>query len=230
MSSTLDELDEQQAGKPARRLRGRLLEREVIGPPRCPIMHRWTVVAIGRRAHRPEGEPPWSAWELTILGRRLIKLAVRDDDVDRSRKLLVHRFLPNADDRSEHDHPAGFLTIVLAGGYDDRVPYPRCDGLMHIAGAPGRRKSRPWGATGPCPTCNNAGDVIGDRMRAGMVRYRPATYRHRTRVLPAGAWTLVLMRRKSRPWGFWNAGRWWPWREHEQAFGFGMRCPDEDRP
>lgn len=167
------------AGKPARRVGP--LGAEVIGPPACPIMHRWT----------------------------LLKLC--------GRKLLLHHFLPNADDRAEHDHPAPFWTFVLWGGYDDRVPCSMCNGL--------RSADSEWSAPS-CGRCGGQGDVPGDRMRAGMLRRRVATYRHRTRVLPSGAWTIVWMGRKERLWGFWKDGRWWPWRDHEKAFGFGMRCPD----
>ena len=179
----LTELEAQQAGEPARRLRRGPLAPEVIGPPACPIMHRWTLLKV------------------------------------RGRKLLLHHFLPNADDRAEHDHPAPFWTFVLRGGYDDQVPCPTCDGTGDDwLGRP---------RLGGCGTCQGYRDVAGDRMRAGMLRRRAATYRHRTRVLPSGAWTLVWMGRKERPWGFWKDGRWWPWREHEKAFGFGMRCPTD---
>lgn len=177
----VDQLEIQQAGQPARRLRRGPLAPEVIAPPRCPILHRWTLAkGVGR-------------------------------------KLMLHHFLPNADDRAEHDHPASFWTLVLCGGYDDRIPCPMCDGKSYNL-AP---------ELDTCAWCAGTGDVPGDRMRAGMLRRRAATYRHRTRVLPSGCWTLVFMGRKERPWGFWKAGRWWPWREHEQVFGFGMRCPDE---
>jgi hypothetical protein len=108
-------------------------------------------------------------------------------------KLLLHHFLPNADDRAEHDHPSSFFTLVLAGGYSDLSP----EGV--------------------------------DRMRPGSLRFRPAEHRHKTKVGPKGCWTLVLMGPKRRAWGFWKEGRWWPWREHERRFGFGMRCPEDRR-
>lgn len=112
----------------------------------------------------------------------------------RGRKLMVHHFQPNADDRAEHDHPASFVTVVLRGYYDDESP----------AGV--------------------------ERMRAGVVRFRAAEHRHRTRVSPRGCWTVVFMGPKRRLWGFWKDGRWYFWRDHERLFGFGMRCPEsEDR-
>jgi hypothetical protein len=207
----LADLDRQQAGEPARRLRRGPVAPEVIGPPACPIMHRWTLLNV------------------------------------RGGKLMLHHFLPNADDRAEHDHPAPFWTFVLWGGYDDRVPCPACGGCQRVDDPQlvARWAAQPpydedddnrlmrWQCWMPCPTCHTpdrgpTGEVPGDRMRAGMLRRRAAAYRHRTRVLPSGAWTLVYMGRKERPWGFWKDGRWWPWREHEKAFGFGMRCPTDD--
>lgn len=130
-------------------------------------------------------------------------------------KLMLHHFLPNADDRATHDHPSPFVTLVLRGGYDDLVPCEPCDGDGWLF------------PDDPCMDCMARGEVVGDRMRPGMVRYRRAEYAHRTRVLPSGAWTIVLMGPKQREWGFFKEGRWWPWREHERRFGYGMRCPED---
>lgn len=175
----MNELDEKQAGEKPRRVG--ILGKEIIGPPACPILYRWTLIR-------------------SPLGR-----------------LMLHRFLPNADDRADHDHPAAFWTLVLRGGYDDRVPCPWCNGInLSLDDEHGIH----------CHLCANSGEVWGDRMRPGMLRKREATYRHRTRVLPTGCWTIVWMGRKVREWGFWRDGRWWPWREHERRFGFGMRCPE----
>jgi hypothetical protein len=138
----------------------------------------------------------------------------------RGRKLMVHHFLPGSEDMSVHDHPSPFWTLVLRGGYDDIALCPLCHG-----------RGRPYAALDhepDCRRCDGAGEVLGDRMRAGMLRHRAALHSHRTRTLRAGAWTLVLMGRKERPWGFWNVGRWWPWADHERAFGMAMRCPMDD--
>jgi hypothetical protein len=136
-------------------------------------------------------------------------------------KLMLHRFQPNADDRAVHDHPASFVTIVLQGGYEDLVPCGDCDGH-------GTQISHENVAIWDCGTCRGGGLVLGDRMRPCMVRFRPATYRHVTKVGPRGCTTLVLMGPKRRPWGFWLDGEWWPWRMFEFAFGLGMRCGDDD--
>lgn len=135
-------------------------------------------------------------------------------------KVLLHHFMPNADDRDTHDHPRPFWTLVLRGGYDDMVLCNHCRG--------GRTGSMDGSYDFECPFCVD-GLIAGDRMRAGMLRFRPATYAHRSRVLPSGCWTIVLMGPFRRPWGFWREGKWWSFRDYQRTFGFGMRCGDEDR-
>lgn len=80
---------------------GRLLRRdpgaltpEVIGPPECPIMHRWTL--LGGDRQRADG----TTWQRPV-------------------KLLLHHFLPGSGDRDQHNHPRPFWTIVLRGEYLD---------------------------------------------------------------------------------------------------------------
>jgi len=189
------------SGVPARPRAHLPFRPEVIGDPECPILHRWT-----------------------FLGDRLARrLPV---------KLLLHHFLPNADDRDTHDHPRPFWTFVLWGGYDDFVPCEQCNGVGALSYWP----SGPDGPerTGDCPWCGidhgtPRGLVRGDRMRVGMLRFRHETYAHRTRVLPSGCWTLVVMGPYRRRWGFWREGKWWSFRDYADTFGFGMRCGDEDR-
>lgn len=122
-------------------------------------------------------------------------------------KLMLHHFLPESRDRDPHDHPADFLTLVLAGRYDDiSYPYdPRMEaGIDRM-------------------------ETEVERMRPGMIRRRLGTHRHVTIAGPRGCWTLVLMLRKRRPWGFWREGRWWAWRAYEERFGHGFRCDSEYR-
>lgn len=189
------------------RVRRWLPSRELIGPPECPILNRWTLFPWGSHGHS-----------------------------DRNLKLMLHHFLPSRDDRDVHDHPRSFLTIVLRGGYDDLIPCPTCSGSLRTddsellrSGAFARAEA--WM---PCPICWDGkregpqGFVVGDRMRPGMVRYRPAEHRHRTRVGPKGCWTLVVMGPLARAWGFWREGQFWKWAEYERRFGFGMRCEDVD--
>jgi len=170
-----------------------MIAREVIGPPECPILHRWTL--IGEQRHGDETARPARV------------------------KVMLHHFLPNADDRACHDHPRPFVTIVLRGDYDDMKPCPSCDG----------RGTRPehgaWGGrTRACGRCGAAGVVLRERMRAGVIRYRPARHVHRTKVGPRGCWTIVIMGPLQQDWGFFRDGVKWPWREFERRFGHGMRC------
>lgn len=175
-----------------RRLLRWLRNPEVVGPPDCPILHRWTI--IGGHSGRDRGPLDF--------------------------KLMVHRFLPNADDRDPHDHPRGFLTFVLRGGYLDRVPCRRCRGRG------GRWDDSHLGPNGwiDCRACDGEGLEDGDRMKAGTIRYRAPEYAHRTKVGPKGAWTIVVMGPLRRDWGFWRQGRWWQVDDYEGEFGFGMRC------
>ncbi len=51
--------------------------------------------------------------------------------------------------------------------------------------------------------------------RAPWVRSFPGAHTHRlTLGRHRDCWTLVLVLRASRPWGFVNSGRWIPWREY----------------
>lgn len=151
-------------------------------------MHRWTLLWFGER------------W-----GRRLPKL-------------LLHHFLPDREDMDLHDHPRGFVTVCLRGGYLDLVLCPTCDGDRHSW----------WETPAPCGRCKGLGYVIGDSLRRGSIRRRRADYAHMTSTMGSGAWTLCLMFPVRRRWGFWREGRWWPFREYEKRFGMGMRCGDED--
>lgn len=53
------------------------------------------------------------------------------------------------------------------------------------------------------------------RYYAPWLRTFPAEHIHRIR-LPEGAtcWTLVIVLKATRPWGFWSGGKWIPWRQY----------------
>lgn len=165
---------------------------EVVGAPDCPLFHRWTLRPWADRK-RPGKSARW--------------------------KLMIHHFLPDADDRDVHDHPRGFVSLVLWGRYDDWVPCEDCDGE-------GFRLPDDF----PCRRCNHTGLRLGDRMRPGMIRHRRASHAHRTRVGPKGCWTVVIMGPSLREWGFWRGGRWWSHDDYEAEFGLAMRCDSDDLP
>lgn len=136
-------------------------------------------------------------------------------------KLLLHHFLPWASDPDCHDHPRPFVTVVLRGRYEDIVPCPEC------SRDPGWSQRGSYRALRPCERCSGHGKVVGETMTAGKIRRRRARHAHLTRTDGRGAWTLVLMGPKRRPWGFLRKGRWWQFRDYESEFGFHMRCESE---
>jgi len=45
-----------------------------------------------------------------------------------------------------------------------------------------------------------------EKMKPGMIRYRPALHRHTVRVNSGGCWTLLITGPQIRKWGFWVRG------------------------
>ncbi|MGH2939477.1 MAG: hypothetical protein ACRDPE_15320 [Solirubrobacterales bacterium] len=177
-----------------------LREPEVIGPPGCPLMRRWTLFC-------PQ---PGTREEAVLL-----RVPDRFDY-----KLLVHHFLPNTEDVDPHDHPRPLWTLILKGGYLDLIPCRLCGGTGKHRGSDGFDH---------CSNCLGRGLLVGDEMTRGVFRYRPAEHRHVTKVSSAGAWTLCLMGPKKREWGFWRDGKLWNWMRYEQKFGLGFRCEGGNR-
>lgn len=67
------------------------------------------------------------------------------------------------------------------------------------------------------------------RWRAPWVRSFPAEHTHRLRLIGRDCWTLVIVLRAVRPWGFWHSGEWVPWRQYvdSDAMAGAMKsCPD----
>ena len=56
----------------------------------------------------------------------------------------------------------------------------------------------------------------GERIwRAPWIRSFPATHRHRLRLIDRHpCWTLVIVLKNQRAWGFWHNGEWIPWRSY----------------
>lgn len=169
---------------------------------------------------RGQKPPQWGPFRREVIGPEDCPIMTRWTLLSgRLGKLLVHHFFPNADDRAIHDHPAPFLTFVLRGGYDDMVPCGYCGGeLWRRPGAPVTPEN--------CSRCDG-GLLLGDAMRPGSIRYRSSKHQHRTKVLPTGCWTVVVMGPKRQPWGFFLGGRKWGWAEFEERFGDGMRCAEQ---
>jgi hypothetical protein len=171
----------------------------IVGPNDCPIMHRWAIFGGASPSSKPLLFPGFKRFTLK-----------------------VHHFLPNRDDRDVHDHPWPFVTIVLAGGYDDLVPCRACGGSgwasPPIVNSPSPEPGE------PCDECDG-GLVLGDRMHFGSVKFRGPDHAHRTRSGSKGAWTIVVTgNRLSRPWGFFVDGVKWPWDKYIETFGEATQC------
>lgn len=68
----------------------------------------------------------------------------------------------------------------------------------------------------------------GDRLyMAPWIRTFPANHIHRIRVDGGHCWTLVVVFKAVREWGFWNAGRWIHWRRYvnSEAAEKAKNCP-----
>jgi hypothetical protein len=167
-------------------------------------MFRWTILDSEHPTTSTEGEQA-----LTLI--KLPRWLTRD------RKLMVHHFLPNVEERDFHDHPRSFWTFVLRGRYFDLVPCRRC------------AADRVGYAHPHCPRCFGRGVELGETMTAGIFRFRAATHRHITQAGREGAWTLVWMLPLERKWGFWHNGEFLPWRAYKKRFGFGMQCPTDEQ-
>lgn len=66
------------------------------------------------------------------------------------------------------------------------------------------------------------GETRGEWRKPGCVLVRPAEWRHRV-VLISPAWTLVIVGRRCRKWGFFLPGGWCWWRKFDPARGI---CED----
>ena len=132
--------------------------------------------------------------------------------------LLLHRFYPNADDRNVHDHPWWFMTLVLRGGYDDMKQCRQCEGSGRFYDEVDFYA---------CPRCKGEGVIMRERMRAGMLRFRPALHAHRTQVSSSGCVTLVLTGPTVREWGFYLGSSWQQWRSYIRQHGEAHRCDEE---
>jgi hypothetical protein len=106
----------------------------------------------------------------------------------RGRGIYIHHFV--ADDWSIdlHDHPRRFISIGLRGGYVE----------------------------------SNSGTYV--RYNAPWFRTFPANYKHRLIMIrdkdtnaKRDCWTLVIVLKPSRDWGFWPRGKFVHWKEYVKS-------------
>lgn len=137
--------------------------------------------------------------------------------------LCIHKFVRSDYDRALHDHPWWFVSLILSGSYVEE--YEVCN--------PGHR---------PTHIGADARMRAWVRRRPWDIAFRHAEWKHRVvldRVMKAEhfvtsygqsmnayvpCWTLVLMGRRTRRWGFWMPnGSWCWWRRHNPTLNI---CED----
>lgn len=112
----------------------------------------------------------------------------------RSFGVYLHKLCRSDYDRALHDHPWSFVSIVLRAGYTEEHD-------QTIDGAKVRVFHPP-----------------------GSILLRPAEWRHRVIIGERPAWTLVLVGRRVRAWGFFLPSGWCWWRRHNHELNI---CEDE---
>lgn len=113
--------------------------------------------------------------------------------------IYLHHFVGDDWSRDLHDHPKRFISIGLWGRYIEETPHLEFyyDGKPHAHLPPSRLVSQ-------------------DRLYvAPWVRTFPATHVHRLRLVDGqDCWTLVIVLRAVREWGFWHDGYWIHWKDY----------------
>lgn len=136
--------------------------------------------------------------------------------------VYLHHFLGDDWAIDPHDHPRRFISIGLKGWYfedvykpvDFECPHPQCDHGWLVSQYYDED-------SGPCPICSPK----TTRYQAPWLRSFPAEHLHRVRASECGdTWTLVIVLRKSRPWGFVKDGIWIPFRDYVFGGKFRKAC------
>lgn len=105
--------------------------------------------------------------------------------------IYLHKIAQPDHDRDLHDHPWPFVSVVLRGGYDETLR------AVHDYG------------NGPVD--------VGVRCVRGWLSFafRRATDAHRiTRLHRTPTWTLVIVGRRRKSWGFYTDRGYVPWRTY----------------
>lgn len=101
--------------------------------------------------------------------------------------IYVHKFVGDDWSRDLHDHPKRFISIGLRGRYVEWTPSAYRPGL-----------DVPYIYTAP------------------WLRTFPASHIHRITLCAdrQPCWTLVIVLRSVREWGFWHEGQWIYWKDY----------------
>lgn len=116
-----------------------------------------------------------------------------------SRAVFLHRF-HRSDPDHLHDHPWGFVSVILAGGY--------------------------WEHT-PADPKNPAGPTRRRWYSPGRILVRPADWRHRIELAPGRkCWTLIFRGVKLKEWGFFCPNGYIDWRKYVSRLDAGRPVCD----
>lgn len=126
----------------------------------------------------------WLLDRRVIVPGNLVRFRLFAIPGTRSWRVYLHHFIGPDPDRALHDHPKRFVSIGLRGGYTELV--------MVQAGK--------WAGRRPAVALRPHRKV----WVAPWVRSFPATHIHRISGVLPGTWTLVLVGRVVREWGFWK--------------------------
>jgi hypothetical protein len=108
-------------------------------------------------------------------------------------KLYLHIIKRSDDDPDPHDHPWDFTTLILKNGYIDE---------SYVL--------NPWGRD----------NSDKDELSFLSVRHRKAEHVHQVKLKEGRpAWTLVVLGKYRRKWGFVTKDRWVLWREYLNFWG-----------
>lgn len=129
--------------------------------------------------------------------------------------IRLHRWYSSDDPRYMHDHPWGFWTLVLKGGYYDVTKCDKCNGtgkdyLDH--------SDHYINGFGNCGNCGGTSKLY-EKLTKGSFKYRPPNHLHTVQTLPGGATTLIFNGPHRRKWGFWVEGRFVGVRKYFKKFG-----------
>jgi hypothetical protein len=103
----------------------------------------------------------------------------------------LHHFVGDDWSRDLHDHPKRFISIGLWGWYLEETPIngPETEATKQT------KYQAPW------------------------IRTFPANHIHRITVPSRDCWTLVVVLKPVREWGFWHLGKFIHWRKYVEGEG-----------
>lgn len=107
--------------------------------------------------------------------------------------IYLHKFSGDDWNIDSHDHPKRFVSIGLKGSYLEEV--------------------------------YEEGELKSQKLwKAPWIRTFPADHCHRICAKETGgAWTLVIVGRVVRKWGFWMNGIWVPWQKYLARYARGRK-------